>query len=97
MKETLSRKQVVDGMAEAMDVLSGEMTNFVKDVYDAGFKAGKASAMDDFNYTMFALQANIGNKNLSDTDFRKLVTSVIARLPAPAEGSGASIGVIAHA
>lgn len=88
-KETLTRAQVVNGMAEVMAVLAREMTGFVANVYDSGFEAGSQGAGKPYEVAMTTLQSNLDNQTLNDSDFRHLVGSVISQLPT-SEGLKAS-------
>lgn len=80
MKTTHTRAQVESEMASAMAILASEMTRSSGDVFDAGVASGKEAALREVGFTLQTLKANLRNPQLSDSDFRSFVGTIVERL-----------------
>jgi len=80
MCEKVSREQVQAEMDQVMGVFSQGMKDSVASIFDAGVQNGKATVMREVGFTVETLKANLHNQNLSDSDFRRFVGTIVARL-----------------
>jgi hypothetical protein len=80
MSELYSREQIQAEVEQVMGVFARGMKDSVADVFDAGVKSGQATAMREVGFTVETLKANLHNQNLSDSDFRRFVGTIVARL-----------------
>jgi len=80
MSGTFSRAGIEAELDQVMGIFTTGMKTSITGVFDAGVKNGRETAMREVGFTVETLKANLHNNNLSDTDFRRFVVTIVERL-----------------